>query len=280
MNAPHQLYTKAVWRDWFERSMLLSLETNLQNVQSTIGPVQNFLRSCEQDSDANTQKHWKKVRRQFQATVYAKLHTAAAPNAQDRFRHKLARWKLDDPNQPAFTYLSVTQRTPNWQARSAQQRLRQLAGLVAPRVHAAVFGSIWNRWCTRRRFQLRGTCRLCQAVHSEDSIEHYAFCKVVRELAARRLRLDAFLHVNLHTFTCTNPLLNSKELLTRAALLIYATYRALNYQRHAASPLLGEDLFHAMSQWVVEGARGNAQSCQVLAKTWSQNSDSLLPGIQ
>ena len=160
----------------------------------------------------------------------------------------------------------MAQRTPNWQARSAHQRLKTLAQLVSPRVHASVFGSIWNRWCTLRRFQFRGRCRLCQSLHSEDSIEHYAFCSVVKELAARRLRLDTQRHVNLHTFTLTNPCLNTKQLLSRAALLIYATYRALNFQRRASTALHGEELYNAMCQWVVEGARGHAQTCQVLAK--------------
>ena len=115
----------------------------------------------------------------------------------------------------------MIQRTPNWHARCAQQRLKAVARLTPPRVHAAVFGAVWNRWSTKCRYQLTGQCRLCQKPLTEDSIEHYAFCSSVRELATRRLRLDTRLHVNMHTFTCTNPLLHSKELLTRAALLIY-----------------------------------------------------------
>ena len=136
------------------------------------------------------------------------------------------------------------------------------------------------RWCTLRPFQLKGRCRLCQLPHSKDSIEHYACCTTVRELAARRLRLDAHLHVNIHTFTCTNPRLITKELITRAALLIYATYRALNHQRHATAPLEGEDLFQAMCQWVIEGTRGHSASCRVLTSTWTGQSGEPLPPLQ
>ena len=174
----------------------------------------------------------------------------------------------------------MIQRTPNWHARCAQQRLVELASLVAPRVHAAGFGASCNRWCTRRRFQLTGQCRLCRERHTEDSIEHYPFCSRVKELGTRHLRLVSSSHINVHTFTCTNPLVGSRELLTRTALMIYATYRAINHQRHASSPLQGEDLYRAMCQWVVEGARGHKRSCQVLAKMWTQSPDSRLPSIQ
>ena len=149
-------------------------------------------------------KCWKKIRRKFQSLVYKKIHTRTAPNAHERFAHKLSRWNLHEENKPLRAYLSVIQRIPNWQARCAQNRLKALARLVSPRVHAAVFGAMWNRWCTVRRFQHRGNCRLCQQQQTEDSIEHYAFCNTVREVAARRLRLDTLRQVILHTFTCTD----------------------------------------------------------------------------
>ena len=110
---------------------------------------------------------------------------------------------------------------------------------------------------------------MCQAIGSEDSIEHHAYCREVKQLAARRLRLDPIRHVNLHTFTCTNPAICTKELLTRAALLIYATYRALNHQREATAPLQGEALYHALCQWLIEGVRGHTTSSQILAATWT-----------
>ena len=155
---------------------------------------------------------------------------------------------------------------------------RRWARITTPRDHVAVFGAMWNRWCTIKRYQGQGRCRLCQKRHTEDAIEHYAFCSVVRELAARRLRLCTTTHVNIHTFTFTNPLLRTKELLTRAALLIYATYRALNHQREASTPLHPESLYNAMCQWVIEGSRGHAATCRVVASTWTNHhGDPLTP---
>ena len=260
--------------------MFLTLEDNLVNVQSSIGPVQNLLPRCRHVDNARTRKHLKKSRRQFQSKVYAALHKQSAPNVHARFDWKLHRWGLHDSSKPLHNHLSVIQRTPNWQARCAHQRLKALAQLVAPRVHAAVFSAIWNRWCTLRRFQTRGNCRLCNSRHTEDSIEHYVFCSAVREVATRRLRLNISRHVNIHTFTCTNPLLDTEELLTRAALLIYATYRALNHQRQAPIPLRGEELYHAMCQWIIEGARGNTKCCRSLARIWTDAAGKRLAAIR
>ena len=192
----------------------------------------------------------------------------------------MRRWLLDSSSNPLHSHLTVKQRTPNWHARSAHQRLKLLARITTPRVHAAVFGAVWNRWCTLKRFRHRGRCRLCQKLHSEDSIEHYVFCSCVREVAARRLKLDTTIHVNIHTFMCANPRIDTKELLTRSTLLIYATYRALNHQRHATIPLQPEELLNAMSQWVIEGARGHAATCRVLASTWTDNRGEPLPPIE
>ena len=197
-----------------------------------------------------------------------------------RFTEKLDRWNLHSTTQPLYDYLSPIQRTPNWQARSAQQRLKTLAKLTTPRVHAAVYGAIWNRWCTLRRFQQRGRCRFCQLPHTEDSIEHYPFCTTIRRVASTRLRLNGTTQVNLHTFTLTNPLLRTQEELTRSALLIYTTYRALNHQRRSDTPLNSEELHNAMCQWIVEGARGRPRTCQALAAAWTTQQSNPLPRIQ
>ena len=146
--------SRAVWKDWFDHSMLLTLEHNFNQVQDAIGPVQNMLPRNLLTDTQGMRKAWKNARKQFQSKIYKALHKHSAPNVHARFDDKLRRWKLHDPDKPLHQHLSVKQRTPNWQARCSHQRLKMLAQLVSPRVHAAVFGSIWNRWCTLRRFNL------------------------------------------------------------------------------------------------------------------------------
>ena len=276
ITAPDEPYTRARWRGWFDRSMLLALNNNISTLQHKIGSIQAFL---PHQTQSNDHSHWTRVRRKFQSHVYTALHQKHAPDAHARLAHKLSRWNLHQPTQPLYEQLSTIQRTPNWQARSAHQRLKTAAKLTTPRVHAALFGAIWNRWCTLRRFQLQGRCQLCQQPHTEDSIEHYPFCNAVKELATRRLGLCRHTQVNIQTFTCTNPFIRTNEQLTRAALLVYATYRALNHQRHTDNPLLGEELYNAMCQWVVEGARGHTPTCRTLASIWTTRQGTPLPRI-
>ena len=271
------MYTRARWRDWFDHSMILALDANLDNVQLEIGSVRALM---ARHLSTTSPEPWRRVRRKFQSWVYTALHQKSAPDTHARFTHKLGRWKLHLPTQVLHDHLSVIQRTPNWQARCAHQRLKTIAKLTTPRVHAAVYGAVWNRWCTLGRFRKTGRCRLCQQPRTKDSIEHYAFCSTVRELASRRLRLCCTTQVNIHTFTCTNPLIRTQEQLSRAALLIYATYRALNHQRHSNNPLPPDQLFNAMCQWVVEGARGHARTCQTLSNTWTEHQGTPLPNIQ
>ena len=137
--APDQLYTRACWRDWFDHSMTLSLESNLEDVQRQIGPTSAII---ARRLLTNTPKQWRRVRRKFQSWVHSALHQKSAPDAHRRFASKLSRWNLHSPTQPLHDHLSVMQRTSNWQARCARQRLKTLAKPITPRVHATMFGAI------------------------------------------------------------------------------------------------------------------------------------------
>ena len=118
---------------------------------------------------------------------------------------------------------------------------------------------------------------LCGQPDSEDSIEHYSVCCALREVAARHLKLHPRDHFNLYAFTCTNPLVNTKEKLVRTALLIYSAYRASNFQRHAPTPLKGTELYHGLCQWVAEGARNHSTSGAILARNWRELPEQRLP---
>ena len=163
----------------------------------------------------------------------------------------------------------MRQSSPTWLARCAYDRLHLIAKWITPRVHGAVVGALWNRWCTWRCFQLRGRCRLCQADDTDDSIEHFSACKTPREFGSRRLRLHPTAHISLFSFMCTNPVINTQELLVRVALLIYATYSALNYQRHAVEPLRGTELYHGLCHRVSEGVRNNNHQSGILGRVWT-----------
>ena len=50
----------------FNGPMLLTLESNVQHVHNTMGPIQDLLDPGDEDEETNIHKRWKKIRRNFQ----------------------------------------------------------------------------------------------------------------------------------------------------------------------------------------------------------------------
>ena len=151
--------------------------------------------------------------------------------------------------------------------RRALRRLQQAFALVAPRVGIVLFRTWLNGRPTSRRFQDRSKCCLlrCGRPTAEDSIEHYAFCPVVLEVAR--------CHVNLpdHTIGSVRSFLVlyenvSKETLTLQLLLLYAVYGATNAMRygkeaHRLHPLNCQQL---ILQLIWQGVFGHTPSLETL----------------
>ena len=233
-----RLQERATWDRWFQHSYHVRLDTNFSDLAATLGmPAELYCSVAPTRPAPYTEKDWGYIRTHFAATVSARLLQTHAPPAEFRVKHKYRRWGLNLPDPAHITSLfPVRQRTENWHGRAGLHHLRQLRTLVAPRVQSAVFSTMWDRWTTARRFQGAGMCVLCRVPHTQDSIEHYAKCPVVKRLAAQFLHLDPRQFVNLHSFLLVNPLVTTKETLTTIALLAYATYRCTNFQRHAQTP--------------------------------------------
>jgi hypothetical protein len=178
--------------------------------------------------------------------------------------------------------LASKQRTPAWLVEETLRHLLLLRQLVPPRVVSAVFSTIWNRWTTERRFDRRqspsNVCKLGCSCSAEDSIEHYARCPITLETSRRFLRLDPQCQVNLHTFVCCNPHVKTDADITAAALLVYAVYRATNYQRFQTPLTNPSDIIDAMKQWTREGARGHPAAMRVLDTRWSDKHNPDLAG--
>ena len=276
-----RLQERTNWDRWFQHSYHLRLDTNFTAMTTLLGAPAELYRSVAPTrSTPYTAKDWGHIRTRFQSTVSARLLQVHAPPAEFRVRHKYQRWGLNLPDHAHITRLfPARQRTENWHGRAGLHHLRQLSTLVTPRVQSAVFSTMWNRWTTARRFQGAGTCVLCRVPHTQDSIEHYAKCPVVKRLAAQFLHLDPRQFVNLHSFLLVNPLVNTKETLTTIALLVYATYRCTNFQRHAQTPLPPDALYDAMTQWVREGVRGHGPSTRVLTRRWIAHDPHSLPRV-
>ena len=66
ISAPDEPYTRARWRSWFDNSMLLTLDSNFQEVQRDIGSIHSLL---SRHKLTNELRHWKRVRRSFQRSL-------------------------------------------------------------------------------------------------------------------------------------------------------------------------------------------------------------------
>ena len=144
-----------------------------------------------------------RLRSNFQRNAYQRLLEQGATPPEFRVRHKLERWALDNSSRHPHVVLSVRQRPPAALSNRCLRNLHCLCDLVPPRVISAVFGVIWNRWTTHRRFQKRqadsNVCQLGCPRTAEDSLEH------VREVGTRFLKLHPLQQINAHTFLMCNP---------------------------------------------------------------------------
>ena len=129
---------------------------------------------------------------------------------------------------------------------------------------AAGIRAAFNAWPTCRRFQTAGRCVLnCGAGH--DSIEHYAHCRVYRDLSARLLRLpEPASSVALSTFLGLSG--EAPQQASLRALARYALYRTLNGSRHGSfRPAEAEEAFRGFLR---EASAGHAPAMRLIASTW------------
>ena len=208
---PARDHSRAVWADWYDRSFLLCLAQAEDKLTREAGSIETLRRSrAGGDRRLQADAAW---RLECQRTVYSFLMASSLGNPWNRIRAKYRRWKLDDAARHLTIFGGARERTPAWQCRRAALLLRALGAMVPPRVQAAVFSTMWNRWTTARRFQNRAKCLLGCAGCAQDSIEHYCRCPTVRAVCLRTLRLDPAVFCNLHTFVLVNPRISTMETL-------------------------------------------------------------------
>ena len=80
---------------------------------------------------------------------------------------------------------------------------------ATPRVQAAVLKTACNGWGTARRFQTRQTiqtrCLLgCSNEHARDSLEHYDYCQIIRDLHEAQGGTPSNRRIPLWTGTATS----------------------------------------------------------------------------
>ena len=243
----------ARWKQWMDTAYVEVLSSALEILHRRgCGPS-----DAQESLSDGMPRPWpqammRKVHSQLQRWMSRRLELPPAGWAEERLRHKLGRWKL-----PGF---------PGRNARRVLGSLQALSGAVAPRVHSAVFRSVFNGWVTERRFQraYEGCCRF--RCGGDDSVEHYMRCRVVHDFARRRLNLDLEAGSRWQFMMLSAVPVESSVLLTQVALLHYVAYRAFNRLRHVSVP--PEDHLSFLQQLLVEGVRGHRASLRVHARLW------------
>ena len=271
---PEEPFTKAVWQDWIGRSFVLQLDDNRRQFTSTICSVQQVMetagrygRSATASSTSETSKAF------FQNAAYQEICSHQEYDPESRTRAKQQRWRLNKV-QLAHISLDARRSTPAWQAQKTLHNLHLLGSLTAPRVWAAAFSTLWNRWVTARRTDRRNSdvnkCVFKCSAEAEDSIEHYARCSFTKDLAIKFLHLNPATGVNLHTFMLCNPYIGTQEDLVASAVLVYAVYRGSNHYRH--NPPRGPSSVHqVLRQFAREAVMGHKYSSAVVRAMWTPN---------
>ena len=256
----------AAWSGWYTSNFCKTLVENV-NYLSSIGITQSGM---FQAITGQSPLHWdgnsvRKIQKQLQRLTLKALKKRFAPVAPERIRHNLCRWH-DKP----FGVSGV----PGKCSRSISRRLQKLSELVTPRVHAAVFKTMWNGWNTHRRWQRRHwTTNICMfkcCSTAEDSIEHYCRCPVVLRVASRVLRFEYPLEFALNMWVLNSSWLDDPTHLISISLLIYGAYMGFNSISHGRinGP---EEAYDLIVQHCKQGTFGHPPTMKHLDGSWARS---------
>ena len=172
--------TPQSWELWYHQScvaVILRAVQEADHLKVTVGKAALAIKDKHPTLDER--KSAQVVRKTIQKTLYtAIVDSNMYPPIADRLRHKLDRW-------------TWTPELPGVVARRLHHHLPHLGKLVAARVMASVIRTLYNGWCTARRFQQQGLCRLSCTCTGDDSLEHYARCKIGWEWISRHACFDS-----------------------------------------------------------------------------------------
>ena len=255
----------ARWNHWFENGPTQELWRNRLKLNDlglhTNDIIEATSGAPREGEDRATRQ--RRTRKAFQKTTRKLLLDLATPYAECRMRHKLERWNL--------------QGRPRVTTSRCLRALQVLRSSTQPRIGAAFLRTLWNGWPTKRRFQQYGPCLFCcDATIQEDSIEHYACCKVMADFRRRFL--------GLRPAPNTSPIANfvvlglnmvrlSSDEIIRRGIANYAAYRAMTFLKNTHMDNK-EDIIELMGQFAREGCRNHSSSSQIVESFFIQSPSS------
>ena len=240
------------WRTWYQRSFPLRLWQNKINLGERGITIEHIkMKVC---CGADTDKDRKILHGVFQSEVSAINLKNYLGRWGYRIDHKLGRWKLDGNRHHVRNNLI--------------NNLQRLGKVVAPRVASAMWGLVWNRWCTARRFQSRAFC-LLGCGQGDDSIEHYIGCCVGREVGRRFLRVDGDYQYRKLSLLGVRRYTDDNEQ-SCWAILAYGLYMATNHKRsrprtHSTLEVSVQEVM----QYCRQASEGHGATSKLLSSRWA-----------
>ena len=240
------LVRKGRWHLWYDKAHTRQLAANLVELEQKGVTTPSLIAKLTDGSP----RPWPQptelaARRRFQQAAHLAICELSTYDAECRIRHKVGKFGFHDRRH----------------ACRCLRRLRDLSSRVPPRVWAAIFGAIWNRWATWRRRQRRGHPCLLGCGRGEDSIQHYAGCAVTRAFGHLRLGLSHRYCSPLEEWLLVSPQHRDADgddhWWSKLAVLQYSVMRVTNAMRAQSALPVHFDARRALDQALIEAIRGH-----------------------
>ena len=252
------------WQNWYSSSFVVVISRAVDSLRTMgidVTQDMNALKAAKLHMGEEVAMRY--ARKQIQKVVYAKIVSGGVyQSLSTRLRHKLDRWQF-------------TEEVHGIGCRRIERHLPNMGKVVAPRVLSSGLRTLYNGWCTARRFQSTGTCKLGCKWDGTDSLEHYAICPKVTRLR-RALGLPESFHSLLGFMNGIGGVEDSHRALNW--LVVFAVYSSVNTLRHSG-PLSADQVHHMMMEFCKIGASSHKYSLRVLSAALGTGSwDLPVPG--
>ena len=258
-----------IWKDWYKSCFARVLAENEECLRIEGFRVEEALSAIAGGGAPWTPKQELKQRKLLQKYTTNWISKHSSPNIHYRLRDKIERWCESFGNHLGWGLPGP----PAQIASRIIRNLQELPHVVAPKVRAAMFRTLFNGWCTERRFQRRwgprNTCFLGCGGGAEDSFEHYCRCPCSLHILRSRLHISIPPCKAMSFFMMNDPHCDNREFLICSALINYASYMATNLFRNTGKPRNWEVAIDAMGQFIKQGAAGHRISASFLNERWA-----------
>jgi hypothetical protein len=270
---PKMMWHAHVWNEWYNSSFALCLQSNADQLEAAGIGSELVVQEIVGAKDPHDPRTRRQVKSELQKRTGKRIKRLEQPDPVDRIRNNLHRWMDKDRPFPSSKSIGYKLAGPPLHvARRVHRHMQLLPNLVAPKVCAAVFRTVFNGWCTERRFQRRwkatNKCVLGCGGQAEDSIEHYCCCPTVQDTLRSQLRVIVNSGSALAFFMMAELPGDLESSLMSSALMTYAMYMATNHYRNCGTTTyaIGRDF---LRQTLIQATRGHSKSRFFLDSRWT-----------